>query len=106
MSSFFSKTDGSITDDTRIREAVPTINYLMKAGAKVVLSSHCGRPDGKANKKYSLAPMAARLSECLSTNLLPLSLFLSSLLTFVCQSQMSPLLKIVLARKLMLPLPT
>lgn len=61
-----SKKDGSITDDTRIREALPTINYLLEGGAKVVLASHCGRPDGKANPKYSLAPMAARLSELLS----------------------------------------
>lgn len=60
-----SKTDGSITDDTRIREALPTINYLINGGAKVVLSSHCGRPDGKPSKKYSLAPMAVRLSELL-----------------------------------------
>jgi hypothetical protein len=61
-----SKKDGSITDDTRIREALPTINYLIDGGARVVLSSHCGRPDGKVNPKYTLAPMAARLSELLS----------------------------------------
>jgi phosphoglycerate kinase len=75
-----SKKDGTITDDTRIREALPTINYLIKGGAKVVLSSHCGRPDGKVNPKYSLAPMAARLSELLSKPLSSLlSFFLPSL---------------------------
>jgi phosphoglycerate kinase len=62
----FSKKDGSITDDTRIREALPTINYLINGGAKVILSSHCGRPDGKPSQKYSLGPMATRLSELLS----------------------------------------
>ena len=59
-----SKSDGStITDDTRIREALPTINFLSDAGAKVVLASHCGRPKGKVNDKMRMAPMAARLSE-------------------------------------------
>ena len=61
-----SKTDSSvITDDTRIREALPTINFLTKAGAKVILASHCGRPDGKVNEKMRMAPMAKRLSELL-----------------------------------------
>ncbi len=61
-----SKTDGSITDDTRIREALPTIKFLIDAGAKVLLTSHCGRPDGKVNEKMRMAPMAKRLSELLN----------------------------------------
>ncbi len=61
-----SKTDSSITDDTRIREATPTINFLVNAGAKVILTSHCGRPDGKVNEKMRMAPMAKRLSELIS----------------------------------------
>ena len=61
-----SKTDGTtITDDTRIREALPTINHLIDAGAKVVLASHCGRPKGQVNEKMRMAPMAARLGELL-----------------------------------------
>ena len=60
----FKNKDGiNISDDTRIRETVPTIEYLTKAGAKVILASHCGRPDGKNNKKLKLAAMAARLGE-------------------------------------------
>ena len=59
-----SKTDGvTITDDTRIREALPTINFLRNAGAKVMLASHCGRPKGQVNEKMRMAPMAKRLSE-------------------------------------------
>ena len=57
--------DGKITDDTRIRASLPTIEYLIKNGAAVVLMSHLGRPKGKPKKEYSLAPVAARLSECL-----------------------------------------
>lgn len=61
-----SKKDSSvITDDTRIREALPTINFLTNAGAKVILASHCGRPDGKVNEKMRMAPMAKRLGELL-----------------------------------------
>lgn len=56
---------GNITDDTRIRAALPTIQDLIKKGAKVVLSSHMGRPKGQRNEKYSLAPTAKRLSELL-----------------------------------------
>lgn len=54
---------GRITDDTRIKAALPTIKYLSEHGAKVILASHLGRPKGKVNMKYSLAPVAKRLSE-------------------------------------------
>ncbi len=57
--------DGQITDDTRIQAAVPSIKHLLEGGAKLVLCSHMGRPDGKADPKYSLAPAAKRLSEIL-----------------------------------------
>ena len=57
--------DGEITDDTRIRAALPSINYLLENGARIVLMSHLGRPKGKPNHEFSLAPVAARLSEYL-----------------------------------------
>ena len=57
--------DGVITDDKRIREALPTIQYLIDHGARVILCSHMGRPKGEFNMKYSLAPVAKRLSELL-----------------------------------------
>ncbi len=57
-----------ITDDTRIRAAVPTINYLMEQGAKVILASHLGRPKGQVNEKYSLAPVAEKLGQILGKN--------------------------------------
>lgn len=57
--------DGAITDDKRIREALPTIKYLAAHGAKVILCSHMGRPKGEFNMKYSLAPVAKRLTELL-----------------------------------------
>ncbi|SCZ03694.1 phosphoglycerate kinase [Alkaliphilus peptidifermentans] len=58
--------EGNITDDRRIREAIPTITYLLENGAAVILMSHLGRPKGEANPKYSLAAVAARISEILS----------------------------------------
>src|SRR5579859_3074411 len=57
--------NGHITDDTRIRASLPTIRYLLDAGAAVVLMSHLGRPKGKPNPTYSLGPVARRLSELL-----------------------------------------
>lgn len=54
-----------ITDDTRIREALPTLEYLSKQGAKVIIMSHLGRPKGKASPEFSLAPVAKRLQELL-----------------------------------------
>ncbi len=57
--------DGEITDDGRIRASVPTIRALVDAGARVIAMSHLGRPDGKPDSKYSLAPVARRLGELL-----------------------------------------
>lgn len=57
--------EGNITDDKRISESLPTIKYLLGHNAKVILSSHLGRPKGEFNMKYSLAPVAKRLSELL-----------------------------------------
>ena len=53
----------NITDETRINAALPTIKYLLEHGAAVILCSHLGRPKGEFNMKYSLAPVAKRLSE-------------------------------------------
>lgn len=55
----------NITDDKRIAAALPTIEYLLNAGAKVILCSHLGRPKGAFDPKYSLAPVARRLAELL-----------------------------------------
>jgi len=59
--------DGAVADDTRIRAALPTLQYLRDRSAKVVLLSHLGRPDGTPNPKYSLRPVANRLGELLGT---------------------------------------
>ncbi len=58
--------NGNITDDGRIRSTLPTINYALDAGARVVLASHLGRPKGNPNPKYSLAPVALRLNRLLN----------------------------------------
>ncbi|MEL7656646.1 MAG: phosphoglycerate kinase [Bacillota bacterium] len=62
--------EGKITDDIRITSALPTISYLIEQGAKVILMSHLGRPDGEANMKYTLKPVADRLSELLGKSVL------------------------------------
>ncbi|HEV7566453.1 MAG TPA: phosphoglycerate kinase [Microbacteriaceae bacterium] len=57
--------DGRITDDGRVRASLPTLNALINQGARVVIISHLGRPDGAPDAQYSLAPVAQRLSELL-----------------------------------------
>ncbi|MHB8423202.1 MAG: phosphoglycerate kinase [Leptospirales bacterium] len=57
--------DLHITDDRRIRLSLPTVNYLIDEGAKVVIGSHLGRPKGKSDSRYSMAPVAKRLSRLL-----------------------------------------
>lgn len=56
---------GNVSDDTRIQGALPTINYLLEKGARVILVSHLGRPKGQANPKYSLRPVGQALVEAL-----------------------------------------
>ena len=59
--------EGVITDDGRIRAALPTLNHLINQGARVIACSHLGRPDGAPDAKYSLEPVAYRLGELLKT---------------------------------------
>lgn len=60
--------NGAITDDTRIKAALPTINDLISKGAKVILCSHMGRPKGQVKDSLRLTPVAVRLSELLGKN--------------------------------------
>ncbi len=59
-----------VTDDRRIRSTLPTINYAIDEGARVIISSHLGRPQGKRDPRYSLAPLAKRLQRLLSKEVL------------------------------------
>ncbi len=59
-----------IIDDTRIRAAIPTIQYAMAQGAKIVLASHLGRPESRDDKQFSLEPVAARLGELLKSEVI------------------------------------
>ncbi len=61
--------DGNITDDTRIRATLPTINYLLDEGAKVILASHLGRPWGERTPSLSLRPLVKRLNRLLDKDI-------------------------------------
>ena len=60
--------DGKVTDDSRIRAAIPTIHYLLTHGARVILASHLGRPDGKVQDGLRLRPVGERLGQLLRRN--------------------------------------
>lgn len=62
--------DGKITDETRIRAALPTIQYLKDHGAKIVMASHLGRPKSADDKEFSLEPVATRLAELLKAEVM------------------------------------
>lgn len=62
--------DGQITDDTRIKAALPTIQYLIGENAAVILMSHLGRPGGQPDAQYTLKPVADRLSQLLGTDVI------------------------------------
>ena len=57
--------NGNVSDDKRITASLPTINYLLEQGARIILCSHLGRPKGEVKKEFSLAPVAKRLNELL-----------------------------------------
>ncbi|HLX33869.1 MAG TPA: phosphoglycerate kinase [Candidatus Limnocylindrales bacterium] len=61
--------DGKVTDDSRIRAALPTIVYLLQHGARVIMASHLGRPDGKVQDGLRLRPVGERLTQLLGRNL-------------------------------------
>lgn len=62
--------DGKITDETRILASLPTVQYLMEKGAKIVMCSHLGRPKSEADRQFSLEPVAKRMSELLKSEVI------------------------------------
>jgi len=65
-----SKKDGTISDETRIQEAIPTIQYCLENAKRLIVCSHLGRPDGRSDLKYSLEPVAHRLRELLKCDVI------------------------------------
>lgn len=62
--------DGKVADDTRIKESLPTIQWAINQGAKIIIGSHLGRPKGSVQEKFSLMPVAAHLSEMLNKDII------------------------------------
>lgn len=77
---------GEVVDDTRIVATLPTINYLLGHGAKVIVCSHLGRPEGMFNPKYSLAPVAKRLGELLNKKVYMASDVIGESAKAICES--------------------
>ena len=62
--------NGKVLDQTRVERVTPTINFLKSSGAKIVICSHLGRPNGKYDKNYTLEPLTGILSKNLETNVI------------------------------------